>query len=184
MDGTHEKEHTLEDVKREAANDIQKKENVKRIQLIIFRLGNEEYALQIDQIKEVVVTPRIAKMPQTPDYIKGIANIRGSIIAIIDLEKTFGLDQGITDNSKAANYTLVVESDIYKVGILVKEVPNTLSIAESDIDRSSNFVQSNSVDEEAIKGVVKSGERLIILIDMVKLMESTNIHATVQKAIK
>ncbi len=181
---TIEKEHTIEDVKREAANDVQKKQNIKRIQLIIFRLGTEEYALQIDQIKEVVLTPRIAKMPQTPAFIKGVANIRGSIIAILDLEKCFGLDNSGDEKSETANYTLVVESDLYKVGILVKEVPNTLSIAESDIDKSSNFVQSNSMDENSITGVVKSGDRLIILIDMVKLMESENIQTTVQKAIK
>ena len=182
--GTIEKELTIEDVKREAATDVQKKQNIKRLQLIIFRLGTEEYALQIDQIKEVVLTPRIAKMPQTPPYIKGVANIRGNIIAILDLEKCFGLDNPDDTQSQTANYTLVVESDIYKVGILVKEVPNTLSIAESDIDKSSNFVQSNSIDENSIQGVVKSGDRLIILIDMVKLMESENIQATVQKAIK
>ena len=181
---TNEKEHTLDDVRREAANDIHRKENVRRVQLIVFRLGSEEYALTIDQIKEVVVTPRIARMPQTASFIRGVANIRGSIIAILDLERTFGLNQLQSEATEVGNYTLVVSSESHKVGILVKEVPNTLSVAESDIDQSSNFVQSNSLDQDAIRGVIKSGERLIILIDMVKLMDTLNIQATVNKAIK
>ena len=61
----------------------------KLMQLIIFKLAGEEYGLSIDQIKEVVLTPRVAKMPQTPAYIKGVANIRGNIIAIMDLEQKF-----------------------------------------------------------------------------------------------
>ena len=87
------KEVSIEDIKKEAALDVQKKDISRRIQLIIFKLGTEEYALSIDQIKEVVLTPRIAKMPQTPSYIKGVANIRGNIIAILDLEQKFGIEQ-------------------------------------------------------------------------------------------
>src|SRR6478609_4820459 len=102
-------ETTINEVLREAAADVQKKDVGKRIQLIIFKLGSEEYALPIDQIKEVVLTPRIAKMPQTPSYIKGVANIRGSIIAILDLEEKFGIDRSIDKTSESFHYTLVVE---------------------------------------------------------------------------
>ncbi len=179
-----EKEPSISDIKREAAMENQRREHVKRVQLIVFKLGSEEYALPIDQIKEVVVTPRVAKMPQTAPHIKGIANIRGNIIAILDLEQRFGISLGSEDALKSSNYTLVVESDVYKAGILVKEVPDTLTINVSDIDSSSNFIQSASADEKCIEGVVNTDERLIILIDMVKLMEIDNIHSTVQKAIK
>jgi purine-binding chemotaxis protein CheW len=53
--------------------------------------GGEEYALVIDQIKEVVITPKVSRIPLTPKYIKGVANVRGDILAIIDLEECFGL---------------------------------------------------------------------------------------------
>ncbi|PBQ34527.1 chemotaxis protein CheW [Sphingobacteriaceae bacterium] len=168
-------EYTLDDVKREAGKEIQKREHSERMQLIIFKLGSEEYGLSIEQIKEVVLTPRIARMPQTSEHIKGVANIRGSIIAIMDLEQKFGLTK-ITSAEVSANsnYTLVVESEEYKVGVLVKEVPNTLSINVSDIDTASNFVQYTSFDTNSVIGVVKSGERMIILIDMIKLIEAEN----------
>lgn len=178
MDSTTE--YTIEDVKNEAGKEITKREASERIQLIIFKLGSEEYGLSIDQIKEVVLTPRIARMPQTPSYIKGVANIRGNIIAIMDLEQKFGLTKTVyNESNENSNYTLVVESDEYKVGVLVKEVPNTLSISVSDIDTASNFVQYTSLDSESVIGVVKSGERMIIMIDMIKLIEAENIKETV-----
>ena len=60
-------------------------------QIVVFRLGQEEYGLPIEQIKEVVITPNITRMPQTPAFVKGVANIRGNVIAILDLEEKFGL---------------------------------------------------------------------------------------------
>ena len=56
------------------------------VQLIVFRLGDEDYGIRIEQVKEVTVTPEVARMPKTPPFVKGIANLRGDIIAISDLE--------------------------------------------------------------------------------------------------
>lgn len=174
-------EYTVDDVKREATSEVKKREHSERMQLIIFKLGSEEYGLSIEQIKEVVLTPRIAKMPQSSEYIKGVANIRGNIIAIMDLEQKFGLTkEHKIDDANNSNYTLVVESEEYKVGVLVKEVPNTLSISVSDIDTASNFVQYTSLDTDSVIGIVKSGERMIILIDMIKLIEAENIKETIK----
>lgn len=140
------------------------------LQIIVFKLGQEEYALQIDQIKEVVITPGITRMPQTPAYIRGVANIRGNIIAIIDLEDKFSLKRN--DNQEAtSNYTLVVESEDLKVGILVREVPNTLTIAASDFDESVGIINEAQNENNYIKGIVKAGKRLIILIDIFKVIE-------------
>jgi purine-binding chemotaxis protein CheW len=162
---------TVAEVKKEAAAYIQKNDLSERLQLIIFKLGSEEYAMNIDQIKEVVITPRIAKVPQTAQYLKGVANIRGNIIAIMDLEERFSLNSSNTlDTNKVSNYTLVVESEEFKVGILVKEVPNTLSIRTSDIDSSSDIIRYSALDERCIKGIVKSGDRMIIMIDVFELL--------------
>ncbi len=169
-------EYTIDDVKREAENQQEKKKHSERMQLIIFKLADEEYGLSIEQIKEVVLTPRIAKMPQTPPYIKGVANIRGNIIAIMDLEQKFGLNAlSETKDDRPANYTLVVESDRFKVGVLVKEVPNTLTVTVADLEKASDFAQYSSLDADSLIGVVKSGNRMIILIDMIKLIEAEGL---------
>src|SRR5687767_8957649 len=144
---------------------------VSSFQIVVFRLGDEEYALQIGQIKEVVRTPSITSMPQSPDYIKGVSNIRGNIIAIVDLEERFGLKN---KDAQAINgkYTLVVESEEFKMGVLVKDVPNTMAIAENAVDQS---LISND-DQGYIKGIVKLDKRLIILIDIFKVMSTKDLN--------
>lgn len=146
------------------------------IQLVVFRQGDEEYALQIDQIKEVVITPHITKMPQTPSYVKGVANIRGNIIAILDLEEKFGLKRTeAAANDK--NFTLVIESDEFKAGVLVKEVPNTLAVNTVDIDETVYVIQDASTEQNYISGIVKKGDRLIILIDILKVVNESDMNA-------
>ncbi|MDH5365753.1 MAG: chemotaxis protein CheW [Cyclobacteriaceae bacterium] len=160
-----------------------------KILLIVFKLGESEYALSIDQIKEVVLTPRISEIPQTPPYIKGVANIRGTVISIIDLEARFGLkskkEKAVVDESnsveeeeESSNYTLVIESDEYKIGILVKEVPNTFSVNRSEIDSSAGIIRHSSLDENAINGIVKIDERMIILINILSMMETGGLKTT------
>lgn len=171
------KEYTIEDVQKEAEKHQKKKEQSELMQLIIFKLAGEEYGLSIDQIKEVVLTPRVARMPQTPSYIKGVANIRGNIIAIMDLEQKFGLGDGLDEESNQ-NYTLVVENKAFKIGVLVKEVPNTLTIEVDDIDKASTLIQYSTLDASCLMGVVNVGDRMIILIDMVKLIESEGVKTS------
>lgn len=144
-------------------------------QIVVFKLGSEEYALQIDQIKEVVLTPTITRMPQTPEHIKGVANIRGNIIAIVDLRERFGLGE----NNGVGKYTLVVESEQFKMGVLVPEVPNTLAISESAVDQSLMNMEG---EHNYIKGIVKLDTRLIILIDIFKVMELKDIGQTLGKS--
>lgn len=144
-------------------------------QIIVFKLGEEEYALQIDQIKEVVITPGITRMPQTSAYIKGVANIRGNIIAIIDLEEKFNLKRA-GNQSAINNYTLVVESDDLKVGILVREVPNTLTISASSFDESVGIINDAKSEGNYIKGIVKADKRLIILIDIFKVIDPETVN--------
>ena len=148
-----------------------------RRQLILFRQGNEHYALQIDQIKEVVMTPHITQLPQTPSYIKGVANIRGNIITLFDLEEKFELkrEDEVVSTSRSGSYTLVVENDQLKIGILVKEVPDTLSVPASALDDSLNI--SHEEDEDNyIMGIVKSEGRLIILIDVLKVFSEQDLN--------
>lgn len=171
-------EYTIDDVKREAGQEEKEKKHVQRLQLIVFKLGTEEYAMPIEQIKEVVLTPQIAKMPQTPPYIKGVANIRGNIIAIMDLGQKFNLQEAIIDVD-SAKYTLVVESEKFKIGLLVKDVPNTLTVTVDDIDSAADFVQYTSLNADSLVGVVKAKDRMIILVDMIKLVEAEDMNLNI-----
>lgn len=153
----------------EAKNKAEIKQASRNQQIVVFKLGQEEYGLSIDQIKEVVITPTITQMPQTPAYVKGVANIRGNVIAILDLEGKFGLQRNDDAVHTGNNYTLVIESDEYKMGILVREVPNTLSISTDSIE-SSVFTGDQQSDQSYIIGIVKLEKRLIIMIDIFKVI--------------
>lgn len=139
------------------------------LQIVVFRLGQEEYGLQIDQIKEVVITPNVTRMPQTPAYVKGVANIRGNVIAIFDLEERFNLSKG--GQHTGGKYTLVVESEEVKLGLLVNEVPNTINVNASDLDESVSIINDANTDSNYIKGIIKSNNRLIILIDIFRVID-------------
>ena len=150
----------------------------KNNQLIVFKLGDEEYGLLIGQIKEVVITPHITKVPLTPSFIRGVANVRGNILAILDLEERLGLVKPENSAEKdKANFTLVVENEEYKMGILVREVPNTLAISNNDIDQSPSLIHDHTLDKNYIKGIVKSNGRLIILVDVYKIISREDISS-------
>src|SRR3712207_6696360 len=85
------------------------------VHLIVFKLGEEEYGIRIEQVKEVTVTPEITRMPKTPKFIKGVANIRGDIIAIMDLEERFNifLPEGGANRNYKNTFTLALEASDY-----------------------------------------------------------------------
>lgn len=170
-------EVTLEELKEQVSTQKKAEEDKgDSLLLIVFKLGEEQYALPIDQIKEVVLTPKIAKVPQTPDFVQGVANIRGNLIAILDLEEKFGIESiEDTEGENSGNYTLVIESDKFKIGILVKEVPNTLRTYAKNIDNSSGIMQYSSMDESCIKGIVKTESEMIILVDIISLMKDESL---------
>lgn len=144
------------------------------MQLIVFRLGDEEYGLRIEQVKEVTITPEVARMPKTPPFIKGIANLRGDIIAIVDLEERFGL-RPAGQELPATSYTLAIEAKDYTIGIVVREVPQPLSIPVSIIEKAPEFIQDININDKYIEGIAKVNNRIIIVLDMLKLLTPSEI---------
>ncbi|MGY2133908.1 chemotaxis protein CheW [Hymenobacter sp. HD11105] len=151
------------------------------IQLIVFRLGHEEYGIRIEQVKEVTITPEIARMPKTPPFVKGIANLRGDIIAIIDLEERFQL-RPATEELPATSYTLAIEAKDYTIGLVVREVPQPLSIPVSIIEKAPEFIQDANIQDKYIEGIAKLDGRIIIVLDMLKLLTPTEIMQLQPKA--
>ncbi len=146
------------------------------VQLIVFRLGDEDYGIRIEQVKEVTVTPEVVKMPKTPPFIKGIANLRGDIIAIVDLEERFQLrpaGRPVPDYS----YTLAVEAADYTLGLMVREVPRPVTLPVSLIEAAPEFVQDNGQREKYLEGIAKlpNDEGVIIVLDMAKLLTPSEI---------
>lgn len=146
------------------------------VQLIVFRLGDEDYGIRIEQVKEVTITPEVVRMPKTPPFIKGITNLRGDIIAVVDLEERFQLrpaGRPVPDFS----YTLAVEAPDYTLGLLVREVPRPVTIPVSAIEPAPEFVQDSGQREKYLEGIAKlpGDQGVIIVLDMLKLLSPSEI---------
>jgi purine-binding chemotaxis protein CheW len=157
--------------------------NTPKRQLVVFKLAGQEYALFINQIKEVVITPTLTPVPLTPRYVKGVANVRGDILAMVDLEVRFDLvtssDEDYIKLSKS-NFTLVIESDKMKVGLLVKDLPSTLTVLESDLIQP-DLIYGHEAEKNYILNIAKLQERLIIVIDLNEIILKEDINATIEK---
>lgn len=158
-----------------------KQEEVKEeiVHLIVFKLGAEYYAIKIDQVKEVTITPEVTRMPRTPSFVKGVTNIRGDIIALVDLEKRFGIrpaDASEEDTlTKNQSYTLVIEAKDYNIGVEVKEMPQSLKLGMSKLDKAPSFLQDSKVKENYIEGIAKIDNKLIIVLDMLRILTGDEI---------
>lgn len=144
------------------------------IQLIVFRLGEEEYGIRIEQVKEVTITPEVARMPKTPSFVKGIANLRGDIVTIVDLEERFQL-RPANEDLPDLTYTLAIEAKDYTIGIVVREVPQPLSIPVSIIEKAPEFIQDINIHDKYIEGIAKVDGRIIVVLDMLKLLTPSEI---------
>ena len=135
----------------------------RELQHVVFQLGKECYGLDIMNIQEIILVPETIEMPDSQYYIIGVANIRGEIIPVIDLKRRFSLtDSGDTPENERR--VIVLRLGDEKVGLLVDRVDEVYKFNESEI-RQSGAATTES-QKEFIIGIVDTGERLMILLDI------------------
>jgi purine-binding chemotaxis protein CheW len=139
------------------------------IQLVVFMLKQGdmvcEYGVPITQVQEIITMTRPTQLPQAPDFVEGIINLRGRIIPIIDLKKRFQMGTSeITNDTRS----VVVEVEGQTVGIIVDEVSEVLRLANSDIEPAPAII--GGITAEYLTGVGKIEGRLLILLDMNKIL--------------
>ncbi|HEY6128686.1 MAG TPA: chemotaxis protein CheW [Candidatus Acidoferrum sp.] len=137
----------------------------KELQVVGFRIGEETFGVRIGSVREIVRVPEITSVPNAPDTIEGVINLRGKIIPVMDLRKRFGQSE-IQQEKK--NRILVVELDNKLVGLIVNSASEVLKIPPSEIESpGSVFADSES---GYVTGVGKLKGRLVILLDISKLL--------------
>ena len=134
------------------------------MQLISFTLGEETYGIEITKIREIIRIGQITQVPETPHYIKGLINLRSTVIPVIDLRTRFGLAEGeLTDESRI----MVLNVSGRMIGIVVDAVSEVLRISGDQISEAPPTV--TSLGNEYITGLVRLEEQLLILLDVDKL---------------
>ena len=139
------------------------------IQLVVFMLRHGdmvcEYGVPITQVQEIITMTRPTQLPQAPDFVEGIINLRGKIIPIVDLKKRFHMGTSdITNDTRS----VVVEVEGQTVGVIVDEVSEVLRLANSDIEPAPAVI--GGITAEYLTGVGKIEGRLLILLDMNKIL--------------
>ena len=148
------------------------------VQLVTFKLGNEEFALDILKVQEINRIVEITKVPKAPDFVEGVINLRGRVIPIVDIRKKFHLN--IKEATKETR--IIVVNIINKtIGLIVDSVSEVLRINSSTIQPPPPLIAG--LDSDYIKGVGKLDERLIILLDIDKIF-TTGEHKLIEGMIK
>ncbi|WP_407356429.1 chemotaxis protein CheW [Methanolobus sp. WCC5] len=132
------------------------------LQLVICQLASEEFGIEISRVKEIIRIPDITKIPQVPDYVEGIINLRDRIIPVIHLAERFGLAREVKDEDSRI---VVVEIGNLTAGMVVDSVTEVLRMSGDDIEPAPDIIVSG-VSEKYIRGVGKLEDRLLILLDI------------------
>lgn len=130
-------------------------------QLVVFQLATEEYAIPISQVKEIIRYNEATKLPNTPNYMDGIINLRGKVISVIDLAGKFAL---LVEKS-SKKQALIVEAAGQEVGLVVDAVTEVIRLEENAIEPANGIAHSN----EYIRSIGKVDKRLLIILDLSKL---------------
>lgn len=135
--------------------------------VIVFELQKEEYALSVDHVGAIERIQPITRIPETANYVKGVINLRGVIIPIIDLRLRFGLPEAeLTD----ANRIIIVHLQDKEVGLIVDGANDVIDIPRDSVEAPPEVI--DSVDVDYIDGVVKLDERLLVLLNLDKVLDT------------
>lgn len=137
------------------------------LQWVTCNIEDEVYGVNVMQVQEVLRLTDIAPVPGAPDYVVGIINLRGNVVTVIDTRKRFGLMPKDTDDSSRI---IIIEVEGNVMGMLVDSVAEVVYLRQSEIDTAPNV---NDDSSKFIQGVSSSGENLLILIDVNKLLADT-----------
>jgi purine-binding chemotaxis protein CheW len=136
---------------------------------LTFALGHEEYGLEILKVREIFGYMEITAVPQTPAHVKGVINLRGQVIPVVDLRMKFGMQEiEVTEETCIIVVEIASSTGQFETGIIVDHVSEVLDVDGADIDDAPQF--GSSVDTDFILGMGKIGESVKILLDIDKVL--------------
>ncbi|WP_177505388.1 chemotaxis protein CheW [Anaerosinus sp.] len=138
------------------------------VQLVAFKLGKEEYGVSILHVQEIKRLTDITRVPYTPGFIKGVMNLRGSVLPVIDLKKRLGLfEEPYSEDTRI----IIVKVDDISIGMIVDAVTEVLSIAPEHIEEPEAVVDGNG--NNFISGVGNLDNRLVIMLNLNEIIGLT-----------
>ncbi len=142
-------------------------------QIVSFRLGDEEYGVDIMCVQEVILIGQVTLMPQVPEHVCGLINLRGHVIPVLDLRVRFELP---TTEATEQSRIIILNVDEKTIGIIVDEVNEVLRIKTDTIDAAP--LGSTGLSEQYVKGLVKFESKLLILLNVEHIVEQETAQPT------
>jgi len=143
----------------------------RELHVVGFRIGAETFAVPIALVHEIVRVPEITSVPDSPDYVEGVINLRGKIVSVIDLRKRFG-EKEIVRNKK--NRILVTDVEGKPVGLIVDAASEVLKLPDTEVEPPPPVFDEKDVNY--VTGLGKLHGRLIILIDLTKVLQKGELR--------
>jgi purine-binding chemotaxis protein CheW len=141
-----------------------------------FKLAREEYALEILKVREIIGLMEITHVPRTEEFMRGVINLRGKVIPVIDLRLKFGMERvAATDQTVIIVVQVMTGAGELTMGILVDEVVEVLDIQAAQIEPPPDFGQS-AISTEFILGVGKAEKRVIFLLDIGRVLTNDELR--------
>ncbi|MBU5483082.1 chemotaxis protein CheW [Clostridium sp. MSJ-11] len=131
------------------------------MQVVIFRLKNEQFAVETDKVQSINDTMEITKVPNAPYYIKGLINLRGNVISLLDINLLLDIDKG----EKEQNNIIILNIEEEMLGITVDQVDEVLDVEESLIEKLDDVRR-----KAYVKGVINFKDRIVTLVDIDRLL--------------
>jgi purine-binding chemotaxis protein CheW len=146
---------------------------------LTFKLGEEEFGAHVSQVLNILEMTKITEVPKTPDYMKGVINLRGTVLPIIDTRIKFGLPETeYTNNTCIVVMDLDLNGDTLHIGAIVDEVLSVIEIEQDQIEPPPSI--GNKYKSEFIFGMAKVQEEFVMLLDMQKVLDSDEMAEITQ----
>lgn len=142
------------------------------IQMVVFKLNDEEYGIEINQVQEIVRMMNITNIPNAPIFVEGIVNLRGSIVPIIDLKKRF---YGTKTENTEHTRIIVVKVETKTFGLITDEVAEVIQLSHENIDAPPELLSLSA--QNGIRAVGKLKNRLIVILDVNKFLSNTEFSS-------
>ena len=144
-------------------------------QLVVFDLAGEAYGVNIGTVREIIRMQAVTHVPETPDLVEGVINLRGRVIPVVDLRKRFAL---ATSEHTSDSRIVVVDIAGHDIGVIVDAVTEVLRVAGASIESASALITTE--DSYYMDGIAKIGDRLLILLDLDRVLQLTSDQMAAQ----
>jgi len=151
---------------------LEHKDLVEEIKVIVFRLVDEEYGVEVSQVRSIEKMQNITRVPRTPEFVKGVINLRGVVTPIIDLKTRFNLgEETYTDSTRI----IIVAVEDMEVGLIVDAANDVIDIPVNSIVQPPAVV--GGIQKAYLRGVAKLEERLLVMLNLDKVLSPEEIQA-------